>query len=190
MKRLIIICASFVSALTLFAPTAAQSPSAAIMLTWKAKSYIPLAYAGKALPSAGTPIDVSATLIEKNIPVNLASYEIHWYVNGILKDKGVGKSLFSFAAPRTGEDEIEIRAHLPRYRTAALDAFAAIPVVRPEATINSAKLPLLEPLFYFFNITDPSSLAILWNDEDRRIAVRASNKNNPLEFAEGSVVKQ
>ena len=134
MKQIIITCVSLISAVTLCTPTAAQSPSAALILTWKARSYVPLAYAGKALPSAGTPIDVSATLIEKNIPVNLVSYEIHWYVNGILADKGIGKTIFSFAAPRTGEDEVEIRAHLPHYRTGTLDIFAAIPIVRPEAT--------------------------------------------------------
>lgn len=183
-------CVSFISVATLYAPAAAQSPAAALMLTWKARSYAPLPYAGKALPIAGTAVDVSATLVEKNIPVDLSLYDIQWYVNGALASRGLGRSLFSFAAPRTGEDAVEIRAHLPKYRGESLDVFTTIPIVRPEAVINNAKLPLLEPLFYFFTVSDPSSLAITWSDEGELITLRASNKNNPLEFAKKSITKQ
>ncbi len=190
MKRLAITCISLISAATLSLPVAAQSPTTTIVLTWRAHSYAPIAYAGKTLPSAGTTIDIAAALVEKNIAAAISPHEIQWYLNGTLSGRGLGKLLFSFVAPQTGEDAIEIRAHIPKYRGESLDAFIIIPIVRPEVVINNAKLPLLEPLFYFFTVADPSSLAVQWDDSGETITVRASNKNNPLEFAQARIMKQ
>lgn len=190
MKRISIACILLISAAALSSPLAAQSPAAALILTWKAHSYAPIAYAGKALPSAKTPIDIAAALVEKNNVAAIAPYEIQWYLNDALAGRGLGKSLFSFVAPQTGEDAVEVRAHIPHYRGETLDAFITIPIVRPEVVITNAKPPFLEPLFYFFTVADPSSLTVQWDDNGETITVRASNNDNPLEFAQARATKQ
>ena len=168
----------------------AQAASPELITTWKARSYAPFGYAGKSLPSAGTPVDMSVALLQKNKLVDLSPYEIRWYAGGRLAGRGKGKTAFSLAAPRTGEESMEIRVNIPAYAGTALDAFVVIPIASPEAVIDSAKLPVLTGLFYFFNIKDPSSLAVEWRDSGGLLTLSASNTNNPLEFAKTVIMKQ
>ncbi len=168
----------------------ASAATPALSISWKANGYAPLSYGGKILPSAGTRIDIAALLVENNRAVDLSAYEIRWYANDQFIGGGLGRATANIIAPRTGEDEIRVRANIPRYQNKILDEFIAIPIAQPEAVINRAKLPLLEPLFYFFNIASPSSLTINWEDKNESVTVRASNKNNPAEFAQATITKQ
>lgn len=161
-----------------------------IIISWKANSYAPLSYGGKILPSAGTRIDIAALLLENNRAADLSAHEVRWYANDQFLGGGLGRTTAHIIAPRTGEDEIRVRANVSNYKGKVLDEFITIPIAQPEVAINRAKLPLLEPLFYFFNITNPSSLTIDWEDRSESVTVRASNKKNPVEFAQSTIIKK
>lgn len=176
----------FIGLITPFLTHAAPT----LLVTWRAHSYTPIEYAGKILPAAGASIDIVVAAIEGGRFVSLSPYEIRWYVNDELAARGVGRAALTLTAPRTGEDEIQIRVNLPNYKGQIIDEFISIPIVRPEAVIDRSQLPLLKPLFYFFNVADPSRIAAEWEENNDSLTLRASNKNNPLEFAQTSMVKR
>lgn len=173
----------------ILAPLAAYSANPTLIATWKARSYTPLSYSGKPLPVGGTPIDVALVLIDNNRAINLSGVEIRWYQEGALAARGKGRTTFSLIAPRTGQDMVSLRANIPHYNGRALDQFIDIPLVRPEIVIDRAALPTLKPLFYFFSITDPTSLTTAWDESNGFITLQASHKNNPLEFARVQITK-
>ncbi len=166
-----------------------------LILTWKANSFVPSGYTGKALPVAGTPIDASVVLLDNGEVVNSAPYEIHWYAGENLVATGKGKTSVRITAPVTGEDTIELRASMPKYSAGAQDAFASIPVVRPEIVIMKSATPQIKSKAfttypYFWNITSADELEILWEDRGEAVTARATNKKNPLEFAQTTIIKQ
>lgn len=171
------------------APLAAHGANPNLIATWKARSYTPLSYIGKPLPVGGTPIDVALTMVDNNRVISLSGAEIRWYQENTLVARGTGRTLFSFIAPHTGQDTMNLRVSVLNYNGRTVDQFINIPIVRPEAVIDQAALPTLKPLFYFFSITDPTSLAISWDDRGTLITLQASHKNNPLEFARAQITK-
>lgn len=178
-----------ISLIGLIGPIGAHAATPVLIVTWKARSYVPLSYLGKALPVGGTPLEVAAALFEGGRAVSLASTEVRWYRENTLVARGKGRTNFSFLTPRTGEDMVRLRVNIPNYQGAALDQFIDIPLVQPEAVIDAAALPKLTPLFYFFSIVNPSSLTTSWEEAGLSITLQASNKNNPLEFARAQITK-
>lgn len=177
-------------ALPLFSYAAPQ-----LVLSWKANSYVPSGYAGKALPIAGTRISASVILLDGGKAVSLAPYDIHWYAGLNLIATGKGRTTAEVVAPRTGEDALELRVNISKYASGAQDAFVTIPIIKPEIRIIGgglisarAKGLAIEP--YFWNIASPSDLTIAWEDNGDTVTARASNKNNALEFAQATISKQ
>lgn len=166
-----------------------------LILTWKANSFVPSGYMGKALPVANTPLDASVILLDNGKVINTAPYEIHWYAGENLIATGKGKTTVRIPAPATGEDIIELRASIPKYSGGAQDAFASIPLVHPEIVImksvgSQVKSKGLTTYPYFWNIANANELNILWDDGEEMITARATNKKNPLEFAQTTISKQ
>lgn len=166
-----------------------------LILSWKANSYVPNGYAGKALPVAGTRIRASVILLDGGKTVSLAPYDIHWYAGENLIATGKGRANAEAVAPVTGEDTLELRISIPKYGSGALDAFVTIPIVRPELRITSNGLISARPKGlatepYFWNIASPLDLTIAWEDNGDTVTARASNKNNALEFAQTTISKQ
>lgn len=171
------------SAFFAFSANAAPTP----LITWKSAAYVPPKYAGKALPPSGGQIEARLIVTDTGKIADLSLRAIRWYVDGELTASGAGKTSFSFFAPSTGSDSVTVRASLPDYGGSQLDIFRDIPLVRPEIVIDAARLPQLIPLFYSFSITDPSSLAVVWDDTDGVATIRAKNPANPFEFAQASI---
>lgn len=185
MKPTILLIASItLTPLTTFAA------NPALMITWKATSHVPAAYTGKALPTIGSPLTVSAAIIDNGRVIDPSSYSVRWYEDGNLSKTVRGDASFRSFAPRMGEDSLTLRASVPDYGGETLDTFIDIPVALPEIVIDSAKLPMLTPLFYFWNITDPSSLSVEWSSDENGTTVRAKNPAHPFEFAEASLPPQ
>lgn len=177
-------------ALPLFSYAAPQ-----LILSWKANSYVPAGYTGKALPVAGTKISASAILLDGGKVISLTPYNIHWYAGENLIATGKGRVTAEAVAPATGEDTLELRVNIAKYASGSLDAFVTIPVVHPELPITTNGLTSAKPKGfatkpYFWNIASPADLAIIWEDNGDTVTARASNKANALEFAQTTISKQ
>ena len=163
-----------------------------LILTWKTSSYVPENYAGKALPVAGTSIDVVAILVDGGKVISLTPYEIHWYAGEDRIAGGTGVARVRTIAPITGQDSLELRVNVSKYQDQPLDAFVTIPIVRPEILIlkkMNAQKQDFSVIPYFWNIMKPSELSILWEDGGDTITARATNKKNEMEFARMTVLK-
>ncbi len=164
-----------------------------LIITWKAASYTPKDYAGKALPIAGTPIDVSALLIDGGKVINLASYDINWYAGEDRIAGGKGVATTRTKAPITGQDFLELRVNVGKYENQPLDAFVTIPVVRPEILIRKkegTKPQEFSIIPYFWNILSESGLTVTWEDTGDTVTASAENKKDPMEFARMTTPKQ
>ncbi len=164
-----------------------------LILTWKAASYVPADYAGKALPVAGTPIDASLILVDGGKAASLTAYDVNWYAGEERIAGGTGKTAVRVTAPATGQDTLELRASVGKYNGQTLDAFVTVPVVRPEILIRRKAGVTGAQEFtgvpYFWNVTGESGLVITWEDGDGSVTVRAVNRKNALEFAQTTVSK-
>lgn len=164
-----------------------------LIVTWKAASYVPEGYAGKALPAAGTPIDVSVILIDGGKAISLAPYDINWYAGEDRIAGGKGAVTVRTAAPVTGQDFLDLRVNVGKYENQPLDAFVTIPVVRPEILIRKkagTKPQEFSIIPYFWNIMSESGLTVTWEDNGDTVTANAENKKNPMEFARITVSKQ
>ncbi len=178
--------------LLLFLPVISYAAPEAI-LTWKAASYVPENYKGKILPVAGTPIDVSVILIDGGKVISLAPYDINWYAGEDRIAGGKGIIKVRTVAPITGQDSLELRVNVSKYKDQPLDEFITIPVVRPEILIlkkPNAQKQDFSIIPYFWNIMKPSELTIAWEDGGDTITARAINKKNEMEFAQLTTPKQ
>ena len=164
-----------------------------IVVTWKAASYVPEGYTGKALPVAGTSIDASAILVDGGKVINLAPYDINWYVGEDRVAGGRGISHARITAPVTGQDSFDLRVNVIKYKDQPLDAFVTMPVTRPRILITHKKNATPQGLSvapYFWNIMSPDELEVTWSDNEDGITVQAANKKNALEFARSTIQKQ
>ncbi|MDO8582640.1 MAG: hypothetical protein Q7R63_01470 [bacterium] len=164
-----------------------------LIVTWKASSYVPANYAGKALPVAGTAIDVSAILVDGNAVVSLSPYDINWYAGEDRVAGGKGAASARVTAPITGQSSIELRVNVAKYKNQPLDAFVTIPIVRPELLVMrkpNVKTQDLSVIPYFWNILTPAELVVTWEDNGNTVIARAVSKKNEMEFARMSIPKQ
>lgn len=164
-----------------------------LIVTWKTSSYVPAGYTGKALPTAGTAIDVSAILVDGNTVVSLSPYDINWYAGEDRFAGGKGTASARITAPITGQDSMELRINVTKYNNQPLDAFITIPVVRPEMFVlqkPGTETQNLSIIPYFWNILTLRDLAVTWEDNGSTITARAVNKKNELEFAQMTIPKE
>jgi hypothetical protein len=181
-----------ITALLFFMPVISYA-APELILTWKASSYVPANYAGKALPAANTPIDVLAILIDDGKVISLAPYDINWYAGEERIVGGKGAVRARTTAPNTGQDSLELRVNVGKYKDHPLDAFLTVPIVRPEIFIfekAGAKRHNFSVIPYFWNITAGSDLAVTWDDAGDSVTAHAANKKNEMEFAQITVPKQ
>jgi len=166
---------SSLAAAALFAvgalPLSAQTAQPQFLMTWSAKSYVPTGYAGKAFPTAGSPVTVSFELVNQGKVVDLSKQTIYWYVNEGVLDGTANKQTISFLAPSSVPGLIDVEVQLPNYQNSILVHSIRIPVVTPRAVIES-RYPggnFTSPAFevsalpYFFNTQSASSLNFTWN---------------------------
>lgn len=190
--NLIKIISRSLTLLTFFLPALSYA-APELIVTWKASSYVPINYTGKALPVAGTAIDVSVILVDGGEVISLTPYSINWYVGEDRVTGGKGTTSARVTAPITGQDSMELRVNIAKYNNQPLDAFTTIPVVRPELLVirkPNAQTQDLSIIPYFWNILTLAELIVTWEDNGNIITARATNKKNEMEFAQMSVPKQ
>ncbi len=164
-----------------------------LVITWKASSYVPDNYVGKALPIAGTLLDVTAILIDGGKAISLAPYDINWYAGEDRIAGGKGTASVRTTSPITGQDSLELRVNVAKYKDQPLDAFVTIPVVKPEILVMQkagTQGTGLSVIPYFWNILTPKELAVEWIENGNTVTARAANKKNEMEFAQIAIPKQ
>jgi len=150
------------------------------LVSWRTDSYIPNWYQGKIFPTNGSKIDINFELLENGKIVNLSKTKIRWYINDKLvknEKNGLGIKFLSFVANDYPGQETEIRIALPDYKGGPLDEIIKIPIVSPEAVIDS---PYPDNQVYiggssftaypfFFNIKKPDELSFEWFVDGRPV---------------------
>ncbi|MBI2888766.1 MAG: hypothetical protein HYY10_02465 [Candidatus Liptonbacteria bacterium] len=141
-----------------------------IVISWRADTYTPPGYAGKALPTSNSVIAASLDILANNKGTDLSGQLIYWYVNNRLAGSGKGRTSITFRAPSAAPDTLALRVEVPGYPGGAIIKSINIPVVVPESVIV-APLPLLRftppsttltGAPYFFNVRDPLLLKFEW----------------------------
>lgn len=154
-------------------PSFAQSvPVSAhkIFLTWRTNTYVPSGFSGKAMPTANSQITASAELIDNGKTVDLSKQNVYWYQDNNFISGGYGLQTVTFRAPDVAGGTIDLRVEFPNYSRGAQLKTVVIPIVRPEAVIespfpngkfSSSPVQLLgQP--YFFNADTISKLNFNW----------------------------
>jgi len=149
--------------------SSAQQQAPELFITWKTETYAPPNFTGKVLPTAGSPITASFEVIDQGVPANLSRQTVYWYINSNFFKGGEGVQSVRFGAP-AGGGEIDLRVQLPNYKNNLLVKTVTIPVVEPEAVIESpfpgGKISSpsirLKGVPYFFNTKTPADLAFSW----------------------------
>lgn len=171
----VLLCGTLAFCLSFF-PARAEQKIGELHLTWKTASYTPPGYRGKALPTPGSVIGVSAILVENGRSVSLLNQRVRWYVNDEIIKSGVGEIDLMTFVPTTGGDEyLDVRADLPDYAGLGGLQSVRIPIVRPDAVIShpypkgefSGNTLALRARPFFFNTTDPSRLRYEWSFNDQ-----------------------
>lgn len=151
------------------AQTSAPTPN--ILLTWKSNTYVPSAFPGKIMPTAGSLISASAELIDNGKIIDVSKQNVYWYQDNNFIDGGIGKKSISFRVPDIAGRTINLRVEFPNYSKGGQLKTAVIKIARPEVVIESplpggkfSSSPLtLTAQPYFFNTGSPSNLIFNWN---------------------------
>jgi len=142
-----------------------------IVISWRADTYTPPSYAGKAFPTANSKITTSLDIVENNKIADLSGQLIYWYVNNHLALGGKGRTSITFRAPPSAPDSLALRVEVPGYPGGAIIKSVAVPIALPESVIE-APLPLLHfpppsatltGTPYFFNVHEPLLLEFAWS---------------------------
>ncbi|MDP2696224.1 MAG: hypothetical protein Q8O87_03185 [bacterium] len=145
-------------AITVNSQTAPQ-----FITSWKANSYVPAEYIGKALPTRDTGVDVAFDLIHNNRAVNLTQTEVRWYLNNKFQTSGLGLTNFDFDVSNITHSSQTIRIVVMDYNGADLTKSVIIPVADPQVTMVKIANNEYKALPYFFNIASLGDLDFQWS---------------------------
>ena len=165
-----LVLAAFVIFFALFSKFAAAA-GPELLITWRAKSYVPPDYSGKILPTANSEMTASLEVINQGRVVDISGQTIYWYVNGNLISNGKGVQTVTFHTPNSLPNVATIKAELPFYSGGDLLSEVSIPVVPPEAVIEAAYpnssfyggTAEAKAFPYFFNVSTANDLIFSWS---------------------------
>ncbi len=143
------------------------------LITWRAQSYVPPYYTGKALPSAGSSLVAALELVENGRLIDLSQETITWQLDRELIGNGIGLQTVTFQAKDLGGGAHNLRARINNFRDQSIIVLKTIeiPVADPEAVIEN-RFPgatfggsrvRVTGYPYFFNIQNPTELSYSWN---------------------------
>ncbi len=166
----------------LFTPN--QTPE--ILVTWKAGTYTPKQYKGKALPTGYTPIVASMEVLDNGVVADLTNTTVIWYINDEFYKSGNNMKNVIFSTPKFPGNKMFVRAEIQNYKNQNILKTVEIPTVAPEViietnypyntTTNSTISAHATP--YFFAVKKASDLIYNWqvNDTD------AQTNENPSDL--------
>ncbi|HRY52963.1 MAG TPA: hypothetical protein P5089_03965 [Candidatus Portnoybacteria bacterium] len=123
---------------------AEQTPSANagtndFLMTWSSNSYIPPQYAGKALPTIGTTVEI-VVLPVKKLSQDADAFTYLWVLDGkqAYSSQGKGKSSFQFQITKWDGDKHEVEARvLDAQENMLWRGFLTIKVRQPQILFNT-----------------------------------------------------
>lgn len=191
-KKIIIVialaffCAVFFLTFFLAKQTSAQTDEPKIFASWASESYVPPAFRGKVMPTAGSPIKISFELIDGGRVADLSNQTIFWYLNNNLISNVPGKQSAEIIAPQLVPANANVRIEIPKYPGGAIFKTIKIPIVQPEAVIehpyqkneffDDQVLFFATP--YFFGAKELSDLKFSWTANGQE----ADESGNPREL--------
>jgi hypothetical protein len=164
----------------------AQTSNSAMWLTWRAATYIPAEYDGRALPTPGSNIVVAIDVIQNGKPIDLSAETIYWYVGGSYIAGGTGLTRTAVSVPDIiSQNQMTVRVSLPE-TLGGLARTITIPIAQPQAVITvtppdpaTANRDLsfdVEAKTYFFTVNDPDQLNFNWKVNNQA----PSSFNDPM----------
>lgn len=160
-------------AVTLLLPTASLAqavPGTEGFLTWRAETYVPRGYGGKALSTQSSFVSAAFELAEGGKQANLSLRELRWFLDGALFAKGRGLKTMRFQATVGNDNSHFVRVQVTDGRNILFEKSAEIPVVRPRVNIlppfpgnmigRGAHEFSVVP--FFFNIKSLDELLFAW----------------------------
>ncbi len=158
---LFILCSTFITT-PVFAQTTTE-PTATI--TWQANTYAPTWYAGKALPTKGSKINLALMLIDGGKVIDISSKKISWFVNDNLISSGVGATTATFLTDTAIDKNYSVRALIQGYNLKNVEGAVGIRTTNPKISLRQAKNDttyIFEAIPFFFNAQILSELNIRW----------------------------
>lgn len=147
-----------------------------LIVTWAARSYYPLGFTGRPLPTAGTPITLSVEATVDGKLMDLSNASVAWYKDGDRFDMGTGLKTSTFNA-----EENDAGAHFIRVvvtiNTTDVEQMIRIPVTKPVTVLETPYPHRIIPakseaLFtsvpYFFNAASIQDFIFSWAVGDLR----------------------
>lgn len=166
----------------LFMPS--QTPE--ILVTWKAGTYTPRQYNGKALATSYTPIVASMEVLDNGAAADLTNTTVIWYINDEFYKSGNNLKSVVFSTPKFPGNKIFVRAEIQNYKNQDILKTVEIPTVAPEVIIETSYPYNTTPNTtvsahatpYFFTVKKASDLVYAWqvNDTD------AQTNENPTDL--------
>ena len=176
-KNFIIICALLFATAGGVASVAAQNQADKVYITWKALNFYPAHFAGKALPTFGTPVTVAVEVTRNGVLLDLSQADITWELDGKFLSGGRNAKTARFTAAKGSGDTHFIRVSLVQNQE-VLGSSLRIPVTSPTVVIG-APYPMgrgvggamtLYALPFFFNISSLDEFAFSWLIDGKRLA--------------------
>ena len=156
--------------LTTVPGTLAQAAQSQVIITWQANNFFPSDFQGKAMPTFGTPITVSAEALVNSKFFDLSKIMVAWFVDGTFAGQGVGLKEFTFPNAKSDGDFVFVRA-VAKLTDQNLEGSARIPVVTPRivfenspagGVVRQGASVFLTAIPYFFNVSSLDGLSFSW----------------------------
>ncbi len=162
-----------------------------LTLYWSADSYVPFGYKGRALPTNGSTVTVSADL--KITGENPANLKYSWFVDGFFQEakSGYDQNSFQFKVQKTANSQHTVLLKVFNESRSFLEEKSIdIPITSPEIVIYKKQNPKINisysasseifqvaaekessfiALPYFFNIDDMADLEFTWTFANKAI---------------------
>lgn len=186
-----------------FTASAQTSPSPSLIVTWKARAYVPASYQMKIFPPRNAVVDMHLMLLDGNQPADLSKTEIRWSVNGRFLASGAGLTKTSFTLDQFLTRTYKVKVQISEFKGKAFEKIIDIKRADPKVIIFSngadntltGELAGLVAVPYFFLPTNDFEFGFAWNIDGQSLSNRlntavlnlASAQNNQIVTASVTV---
>ncbi len=138
-----------------------------LWVTWRAATYLPPDYSGRALPIEGSQLVVAVDAVNGGRLDDLSGQTVYWYVNDNFLAGGQGMTRATLTVPQGASvGGLSVRVSLPDYQS-GLSKTISIPVVNPRVFLlapASAQSSIfsVQALPFYFNVQNSGQLNFQW----------------------------
>jgi hypothetical protein len=150
---------------------AQSSPSLDIVLTWRAHTYYPANFNGKAEATPGAPVTIGLQVLKDGVIIDPAEMNFVWRLDGVVISRGIGLSYAEFFATATPNTHHEVRVSVSKKGNSLGEGFTTIPVRRPllvlehsypDRILQSGTQVPMRLVPYFFTVSSLDDLRFFW----------------------------